>query len=133
MKRAKYGNVKAVSDDGITFDSKRELKRYYVLRQREKDGLIKDLELQVEYVLLDGIYEAVPVHYKTKPTKWVRKTIQLPIKYICDFVYKLLDGTTVVEDVKISKKMRPPEYMLKRKLFRYYYGYNITEIYEPDI
>ena len=61
MKRAKYGNVKAVSDDGITFDSKRELKRYYVLRQREKDGLIKDLELQVEYAVLDGIYEAVPV------------------------------------------------------------------------
>lgn len=130
--RSKYGNVKATHPSGIVFDSKRELKRYDFLLEKQSKGLIRDLELQVEYILVPKITEFRRIDYKRKDSKFVEKTVQQPIKYICDFRYMLPDGTVVVEDVKISKKMRPPEYILKKKLFRYYYGFDITEIYDPE-
>ena len=44
----KYKAVKTVID-GITFDSKREAKRYTELKLLEKTGMITHLELQPEY------------------------------------------------------------------------------------
>ena len=47
----KYNNSKTIID-GITFDSKKEAKRYTVLKSLEADGYIKDLKLQVPFELL---------------------------------------------------------------------------------
>ena len=49
--RNKYGNKKTVVD-GITFDSRKEAKRYQELKLLEKAGEIKDLRRQVVHLLL---------------------------------------------------------------------------------
>ena len=49
--RNKYGNKKTVVD-GITFDSRKEAKRYQELKLLEKAGEIKDLRRQVKYELI---------------------------------------------------------------------------------
>ena len=45
-------NAQRVKVDGITFDSKKEAKRYSELKLLERCGAISDLELQVEYKLI---------------------------------------------------------------------------------
>ena len=53
--RNKYKAVKTTID-GITFDSKREAKRYTELKILEKAGYITHLELQPEYpITINGI------------------------------------------------------------------------------
>ena len=47
-----------------------------------------------------------------------------------DFRYNK-DGVVVVEDVKISPKMLPPEYILREKMFRYKFGFPIKRVYKP--
>lgn len=49
-KKSKYGANK-VEIDNIEFDSKRESERYLELKQLEKLGIIKELQLQVEFEL----------------------------------------------------------------------------------
>ena len=49
-KKSKYGANK-VEIDNIEFDSKRESERYLELKQLEKLGVIKELQLQVEFEL----------------------------------------------------------------------------------
>ena len=51
----KYGNRK-VTIDGITFDSKREMKRYCELKLLEKAGEISGLELQPEFDIQNRLY-----------------------------------------------------------------------------
>lgn len=53
--RSKYKAVKTTID-GITFDSKREAKRYTELKVLEKSGMITHLELQPEYeIVINGV------------------------------------------------------------------------------
>ena len=49
-KKSKYGANK-VEVDGIKFDSQRESERYIELKQLERVGIIKDLQLQVVFEL----------------------------------------------------------------------------------
>ena len=48
---SKY-NAKKVIVDGITFDSKKESKRYLELKQMQENGEIHDLQLQVPFELI---------------------------------------------------------------------------------
>ena len=96
----KYNNSKTVVD-GITFDSKKEAKRYTVLRSLQEGGYIKDLALQVPF-------ELVP-----------KGNGERAVKYIADFTYYDVEkNINVVEDVKGFKT---DVYKLKRKLFKYRY------------
>lgn len=100
----KYKNKKVVVD-GITFDSRKEAKRYSELKFMERCGLIKDLELQKPY-------ELQPKFRKNN------KTYQ-KITYIADFTYYDIEREQiVVEDVKGYKT---DVYKLKKKLFEYKY------------
>jgi len=119
----KYNNAKCVSLDGIHFDSKREMERYNVLHLLEKSGHISDLRMQVKYELVPSIYETSVVKLKTKE-KTITKCIQKAIYYVADFVY-VKDGKTIIEDVKGFKTS---DYKLKKKMMRYFYKINITEI-----
>lgn len=106
----KYNNKK-VEYDGHMFDSVREMNRYKQLRLLERTGLIKDLELQKEYILQDK--------YKIN-NKTIRK-----ISYIADFSYiSVKDNKLHVIDVKGFKT---DVYKLKKKLFEYKYGIEIEE------
>ena len=94
----KFHNVRT-EIDGITFDSKREAKRYMVLTMLELAGEIRNLKLQPEYVLeVNGVKIC---------------------KYVADFAYqeRRRDGSwlSVVEDVK-SPATRTAVYRVKKKL-----------------
>ena len=129
IKRSKYGNRK-VTIGGIKFDSEREAKRYLILKEYQNKGDISDLKLQVVYELIPAIKELKTVVLKTK-TIQKEVTIQQAITYRCDFTY-IKDEKLIVEDVKISPKMLPPEYKLKKKLLRYVHGIDIREVFKPN-
>lgn len=81
----KFGAIKT-EVDGITFDSKRESRRWSELRLLERAGEITALERQVEYLLSVG---GTPIG-KIRP----------------DFRYRRA-GELVVEDVKSKPTMTP--------------------------
>ena len=128
IKRSKYGNRK-VTIEGINFDSEREAKRYLILKDYQNKGDISGLKMQVVYELIPAIKELKTIVLKTK-TRQKEVTIQQPITYRCDFTY-IKDNVLVVEDVKISPKMLPTEYKLKKKLMRYVHGITIKEVFKP--
>lgn len=101
-KENKYKNKK-ITIDGHKFDSKKEGNHYIALKQLEKLGIIKKLQLQVKY-------ELQPSFKKNNET--IRS-----ITYKADFVYEK-EGKTIVEDVKGFKTK---EYQIKKKLFLYKY------------
>lgn len=92
---------------GITFDSKKEAERYLVLRSKAKAGQISELVRQKRYELLP------------------KQDGERAVYYVADFVYKLPDGTVIVEDVK---GVKTDVYKLKKKLMLYTYGIKINEV-----
>jgi hypothetical protein len=121
--RAKYGNKK-VTQDGITFDSKKERHWYFNLSALQKAGEISDLRLQVPYELIPAIYETEEKQLKTK-VKQVPRCVQRAVRYVADFVYKDKDGNEVVVD---AKGVRTKEYILKKKMMRAFLGITIKEV-----
>ncbi len=108
---SKYKNKK-IEYDGIVFDSKKELHRYWELLELEKLNLIKQLQLQKKFVLQDKF-------------KMNGKTIRA-ITYIADFYYyDIQKNCYIVEDVK---GYRNEVYKIKKKLFQHRYGIDIVEI-----
>ena len=109
--RSKYHSKKVIID-GIKFDSKREGEYYQKLKILEEKGLIKDLELQKEWLLQDKF----KINGKTR-----RKIV-----YKSDFSYvSTEDDRLHVIDVK---GFRTDLYKLKKKLFEYKYGVEIEEV-----
>lgn len=96
----KYRNIKC-EYDGHRFDSKREMLRYI---QLTNDNAVTDLRCQVKYELLP----------KTDKYR--------SVGYVADFVYRR-NGVEIVEDVK---GVETDVFKLKRKLFYYRYGNDIT-------
>lgn len=108
----KYKAKKTVIN-GITFDSKKEARRYSELKLLERAGKIKDLQLQPEFILLES--------FKNGDDKTVRS-----MKYIGDFKYTDEHGNTTIED---TKGVKTEAYRLKKKLFeKKYFPLTIKEI-----
>ena len=96
---SKYKN-KRVEVDGHFFDSKKEAGRYGMLKLMQKNGMIRDLRMQVIFKLS-------------------------VCKYIADFVYwNVEEGREVVED---TKGMKTQVYLLKMKLMEHEMGIKILE------
>ena len=116
QKQSKYKNKK-VTVNGKVFDSKTEAKRYCELVKLEQAGLIKDLETQKKFLLLDSF-------------KKNGKTYK-QLSYYADFVYfDVYSKKTIVEDVKASKNFKTDVYKIKKKLFEFVYpNLTIKEIY----
>lgn len=70
----------------MKFDSRREMERYFHLRQMERAGLISGLRRQVVYELAPGVV----IQGRKRPA----------LRYIADFVYRDGEGREVTEDVK---------------------------------
>lgn len=96
----KYRNKKATSRDGYEFASKLERNRYEELRLLEQAGQIKNLQLQPEFVLLEGFRDRQGNYHR-------------PIKYRADFAY--YEGVLPV--VEESKGFETQAWKLKQKLF----------------
>lgn len=124
MFEPKYRNQK-VQVDGITFDSRREARRYSELKLLERAGQITDLELQKVYELIPAQYETYARYGKKgQRIKDGRRCLEKSCTYIADFVYKE-NGQTIVED---TKGMKTEVYNIKRKMMLYFYNIRIREI-----
>lgn len=99
----KFSNEKTIAD-GIKFDSKKEEQRYYYLKLLEKAGEIKSFEHHKKYVLLESFENSDGKH-------------RSPITYTPDFVITNNNETLYAEDVKGSRDIITPLFIVKQKLF----------------
>lgn len=101
--KAKYGNRK-ITEDGITFDSLGEHRRYCELKLLLllEAGEITNLEVHPKFVLLPAFTDS-------------EGKVHRPITYTADFRY-IEKGITVVEDVK---GFRTRDYILREKMLLY--------------
>lgn len=109
----KYHNRKVI-EDGITFDSMMEHRRYIQLRTLLNAGVILDLHVHPSFKLQPGYY-----------SKSQRRKIP-PITYTADYSY-LEDGQIVVEDVKGFKTAA---FNLKRRMLEYLYPNILFKVIE---
>lgn len=93
---------KKVKVGDLVFDSKKEYKRYLDLLDLEKNKVISNLQRQVKFVLLP------------------KQDEERLVTYIADFVY-LQNDCLIVEDVKSKITKKQPDYIIKRKLFKFMY------------
>ncbi len=92
--------TKKIRFDGITFENKKEARRYMELLLMKKSGMISDLKYKVPYLLLDGYIK--------------NGSIIRPITYIADFVYiDEMYKKTIIEDLKEQRK---EDYKIKLKM-----------------
>lgn len=110
--------------DGIMFDSKMESDKYKYLKEQLSKGLIKNLELQPEfvlqekYIIVDGqVIEGSHPEFDKIKRKTKAKTIQA-IKYRGDFLVTDLDDSQRVID---TKGLSTTEFEIKKKLFMFKY------------
>jgi len=114
-KPAKYRNTKC-EHQGIKFDSQKERSRWFHLIQLQAVGVIRDLRLQVSFVLTE--------RKQRDDGTWERAS-----KYVADFVYTIVaTGKQVVEDVKSIATRKNRTYIQKRKLMLEKHDITVKEI-----
>lgn len=126
-KGTKYNNKK-VEVDGVVYDSKREYERWLLLKDAEEQGIITDLQRQVKFELIPAVIEEYVEHLKTKD-KIKTRVLQRPITYTADACY-YKDGEYIVEDLKVSPKVKTDKYILKNKMMFALKGIRIKEVYK---
>lgn len=130
----KYRNKKTVVD-GISFDSRKEARRFCQLKLAQELGVIEDLRLQVDFTLIEAYTDAKGERHQA-------------LRYKADFTYKvrsagydhmaklgyedveywrsLWPGALVIEDVK-SAGTKTRVYINKKKMMADM-GYQIREV-----
>ena len=121
-KKRKYHNEPTVSH-GITFDSKKEARRYEELLLMLKAGTIRRLKLQVDFTLQEA--------YTTPEGERVHA-----MRYRADFAYErptrpdaagVVYWIPVVEDVK-SNATATDKYKIKKKLMLEKFNITVKEV-----
>lgn len=102
-------NAQKVEIDGVTFDSKKEARRYLQLKALAAAGEISGLELQPEFELLPAFRDVSGKKHRA-------------IKYRADFRYRDNNGSIVIED---TKGHETAVFKLKRKMFLHRYDYEL--------
>lgn len=126
MPKSKYLAKKAEAD-GIQFASQKEMCRYLVLKEQERQGLISDLQMQVPFVLIPAQYEEVKTITKRGKEKISKKLIERKCQYVADFVYTK-NGEVVVEDTKGYRGSTAyATYAIKRKLMLWVHNVRVVE------
>lgn len=122
--------ARKVTVDGIEFHSSKEAKRYKELKLLERIGKIKNLKLQVPFVIIPTQYESyISYTPKKKIPKESKRVVEKMAKYIADFTYETEDGEYVVEDAKGYKDSTAYEvFVLKRKLMFQVHGIKVREV-----
>lgn len=126
--KSKYNSKTIYAADGKKFDSRKEYQRYMYLKDKEKDGYIKDLQTQVKYILIPVQKEPDQVGKRGGIKKG--KVIERECAYFADFVYyDCINDCEVVEDVKGYKAAGAYNlFTIKRKLMLYVHGIRIKEV-----
>lgn len=128
----KFGAKRAVSADGIVFDSKHEMRRWDYLRLLQRAGDITELQRQVPYLLVPEQREKTFEVYSKGEKKGELKEgrlLERKVEYIADFQYRDKHGKLVVEDAKGLKKGAVyAVFVIKRKLMLHRYGIRVVEV-----
>lgn len=103
-----------VEYQGMVFDSTYERDRYILLRQLEKDGKIRGLRRQTQFLLIPKTTKLVDKQLKTK-VKQIERVVELPSLYHNDFTY-IEDGRYICEEFKSAMTSKLSDYILRRKL-----------------
>lgn len=119
--KSKYHNRK-ITRDGVTFDSRKEFRRYEELQLLQQAGEITNLRRQVKFVLIPTQRE--PSKIGTRGGVKKGKLLERECAYVADFVYSE-NGKIVVED---TKGLRTKDYIIKRKLMLYVHNIRIREV-----
>lgn len=124
---SKYHAKKTVVD-GIEFDSLKEAAHYKELKILERSGKIKNLQMQVPFVLIPAQYKEEKVVTKSGKEKIEKKLIERKTTYVADFVY-IQDEQIIVEDVKGYRRSGAYSiFVIKRKLMLQVHGIMVKEI-----
>ena len=106
----KFLSKKFIDANGNKWDSKREYERFdylYGLQEFADEGMA-NLTTQVKFLL-------IPKHKCLLDEKAER-----PVYYTCDFVYTI-NSTLYIEDVKSDYTRKERDYILRRKMFKWFY------------
>ena len=114
-KRNKF-NAQKVEMDGMTFDSKKEHKRYIELKAMQQRGEIFGLEHHTKF-------ELAP---KTKLEG--EKMAKPALRYFADFTYYIITGEYIVEDVKSEATRKKDSYRNKKHLMKTVLNIDIKEV-----
>ena len=114
-KRNKF-NASKVECDGMTFDSKKEHKRYIELKAMQQRGEIFGLEHHTKFELapktkLEGEKRAKPA-----------------LRYFADFTYYMISGEYIVEDVKSAATRKKDSYRNKKHLMKTVLNIDVREV-----
>lgn len=121
MRANKYHSQKVIRD-GVTFDSRKEFRRYEELQLLQQAGEITNLRRQVKFVLIPPQREPDTIGSRGGVKRG--KIIERECSYVADFVYTE-NGETVVED---AKGLRTKDYIIKRKLMLYVHNIRVREV-----
>ena len=102
--------------DGMTFDSKKEHRRYIELKAMQQRSEIRDLKHHTKF-------ELAP---KTKIEG--EKRAKPALRYFADFTYYRSTGEFVVEDVKSVATKESTVYKMKRHMMLAIHGIEVREI-----
>lgn len=123
--QSKYHAKKTPCRHGHIHDSVKEAERCNELHLLLLAGEITELDTQKNYELIPAQYRYEEQYGKTgRRLKDKRVLLERACIYKADFVYRLKDGTLVVED---CKGLRTKEYLIKRKLMLYVHGIKLYE------
>ena len=111
VSKSKYGNHKVVIDGEKVADSKHEYSRLCELKDLQRAGEIKDLQLQVKYQLI--------------PSQKICGKTERGVSYIADFVYWTKDDQFICED---AKGYKTADYIIKRKLMKLIHNIDVVEV-----
>ena len=114
-KRNKF-NAQKIELDGMTFDSKKEHKRYIELKAMQQRGEIFGLEHHTKFELapktkLEGEKRAKPA-----------------LRYFADFTYYMISGKYIVEDVKSTATRKLASYRNKKHLMKTVFNIDVREV-----
>ncbi|MDA3500743.1 DUF1064 domain-containing protein [Acinetobacter sp. AOR34_HL] len=109
-------NAQKIELDGMTFDSKKELKRYIELKAMQQRGEIFGLEHHTKFELapktkLEGEKRAKPA-----------------LRYFADFTYYNTQGEYIVEDVKSAATRKLASYRNKKHLMKTVFNIDVREV-----
>jgi hypothetical protein len=129
QKESKYHNQKTQVGN-VTFDSKKEARRFEALMILLEAGQIRDLKLQQQFTLQEAY--TTPEGNRIRAIKYVADfTYYEPLPYENKYVYESAKADPsswryIVEDVK-SKATMTRVYSVKKKLMREKFGIEISE------
>lgn len=114
-KRNKF-NAHKVELDGMTFDSKKEHKRYIELKAMQQRGEIFGLEHHTKFELAPKV--KIEGEKRAKPA----------LRYFADFTYYIITGEYIVEDVKSAATRKLASYRNKKHLMKTVFNIDLREV-----